>query len=222
VQVLSSSATVVQVPDSASFVSSAVSCWFYDAGSGRTYMKILISGYTSFSADYNAAGGGGGGGGAGGGGGGGLVQVSDCTVSVASGGSATALIPVSWNFVGTVSLTQISFQGDGAVWLVKPILPLTLQPNGAIHVGVNVPSGVADGNYSVQVSCQFTFQGGLQSVVSHVTVQVGAVGGFGSDLANWFNSGVALLAENVWLVTMSSTLIMMLVVVTVVVGRRRR
>jgi hypothetical protein len=238
--VTASSASVTEVLDSGSFLSSSSSCWFFDTGSGRTYMKILISGYTSFSANYNSAGGGTGGGG-GGGGGAMNVKVSDCTVNVASGSSATALVPVSWNFMGTVTLTSITFQGDSASWLQGPSLPYSLGSgvNASVPISVNVSSGVAGGAYSIQVSCQFMFSGGAQSVVAHVTVNVGAAQAsfFPSWLTSWipsdlgnvfaqitsgFWSLIGLAEQNLWLVTMSVGLIIMLLMIGLVARRRRR
>lgn len=224
--VLSSSATVVQVADSVAFLASATSCWFYDSASGRTYMKILVSGYTSFSADYNVAAPRHGGS-SGGPSSSQTIQVSDCTVNVVSGGRATALINVSWNFVGTVSLSAVTFQGESADWLRVPALPLTLGTGNGLSVPVVVPDGVQDGSYVVQVGSQWSFQGGMQSVVSRVTVRVGAVGASGFDwglfgpVAGWFSEGYALLLVNFWLVLMSTMLMVMLVVVAVVARRRR-
>jgi hypothetical protein len=144
------------------------------------------------------------------------VLVSDCTVTVASGGAATALIPVSWTSPTNVVLTQITFQGAGADWVFPPVLPLTLKSGDTIHVGVTVPSSVADGTYSVQVSCQFTFQSGIQSVVSHVNVQVGAASGLGGfDVQGW-------ITDHFLLVFFLSVVVLVAIVGAAVLVRRRR
>jgi len=144
------------------------------------------------------------------------IQVSDCSVSVAPGGSATALIPVSWASPTNVFLTQITFQGAGADWLTGPVLPLTLGSGNTIQVGVTVPSSVADGNYSVQVSSQFTFQSGIQTVVSHVNIQVGATSGLGGfDVQGWITAHLEL-------VLISVAVLVGVVCLAVVAVRRRK
>lgn len=221
--VTSSSAVVLQVLTSSAFLSSSVSCWFFDTASFRTYVKVLISGVTLFSIDFNAATGPGPGPGPGPVTS--TIQVADCNVTVGSGQSVVSSIQVSWTFFGSITLTGISFQGNQASWLQGSNVPLTLSvQNNSVPISVSVPAGTADGTYIITVNSVFLFLGASsQSVKSQVTIVVGSAGwswGFFSPVVQGFSSIWAFAMSNLALLSLSGSAFTALIVVAVVARKR--
>jgi len=227
--VTSSSAVVLQVLTSIAFLSSSVSCWFFDTTSYRTYVKVLISGITLFSIDFNAAispGPGPGPGPAVTS----TIQVADCNVAVGSGQSVDSSIQVSWTFFGSVTLTGISFQGNQAGWLQGSNVPLTLSvQNNSVPFTVSVPAGAAEGVYVVTVNSVFLYLGASsQSVKSYVRIVVGGGSpwwGFLNPIIGPVVQGAssisAYIMSSLALVLMSVSAFAALIVVAVVARKRR-
>lgn len=232
--VTSTSSSVSQVLDAATFMNSSSSVWYFDVASLRTYVKVLVSGASSFTLDFTGATIG-----PGPGPGpilpyGGIIAAEDSHVVAHAGGSDSGSINYIWAFTNSITLSSLTFQGNESSWLQAGWLPavLTFHNVTSVSFNVSVPFGTT-GQYTEYALSTFTYQGGVQSIRSKIVITVGEGGDFVSQFISgwyWFVSSLLGGLDFVWswilanqfVAALSGSAALMAISVTAVVVRRRR
>lgn len=153
------------------------------------------------------------------------VQVEDSFVAVvAQGQTAHGDLKFSWNYMASVTLTSVSFSGDESGWVsADRVLPLTLTVNeNKVPYSVSVPSGVADGTYTVVASCVLSYSYGGSTFQNAFSGKILVVVGIAAYSWGWLDSAAAWFSANALIVSVGFAVGFVALVCGVVAVKRHR
>lgn len=153
------------------------------------------------------------------------VQISDSFVTVAQGQTVHGDLKFSWNYMASVTLTSMSFSGDKSGWVSGDrVLPITLTVNeNKVSYSVSVPSGVADGTYTVVASCVLSYSYGGSTFQNAFSGKILVVVGIAAYSWGWLGSVAAWFSANALVVSVGFAVgFIALVCVVVAVKKHRR